>query len=281
MTIRRKQRRPVQGSEWMIAVRDHQLDVTAQEFALGALYGTCGNWGQRVFLSDVAVAEILGCKRQTVAGWREGLLRKGLLERLGLHANQPNQYEYRLTLPANLPKPRKAESGGDVPKTDTPCPVNGHPPVPKTDTPMSPERTQQIEEELETSPSDETSLGQSHHVSSPESSPPPGENLDEYVSDIQEVAESFGIELNEPGIRKTIQDYPPEVIEQVLGRSQLYMLCAKAQERGDAAAFLIGCIRQSLANGKTFKMSRKYVALGKLKALDAQNGEVSNAPSRN
>lgn len=143
--------RPVQGSEWMIAIRDYQFNVTPAEFALGSLYGTYGNWGQDVWLTDVAAAEILGAKRQTVGDWRKRLLAKGLIEVTGRHPTQPNAWRFRLTLPVDLPKLRKDAADGDVRSTDTQlavsCPLNGHPMSPErtpdvrsTDTPMSPER---------------------------------------------------------------------------------------------------------------------------------------------
>jgi hypothetical protein len=123
--------RPVQSSEWMIAVRDYKFDITPAEFALGSLYGTCGNWGQDVWLTDVAVAEIFGVKRQTVSGWRKSLRDKGLIEVTGNHPTQPNAWRTRLTLPFDLPKLRKDEARSGVRAADSQLvvdrPVNGHP----------------------------------------------------------------------------------------------------------------------------------------------------------
>ena len=147
MSQRLLKTRPVQGSEWMILVRDYQINVTAYEFAVGSLYGTCGHWGEQVFLSDVAVADILHIKRETAAKARKGLLAKGLIEDIGQHGTQPQQREYRLTVPVEMPPRRKVR--GDVPETGTPCPPNGHPHVPETGTGVSPDRAQHLEVELE------------------------------------------------------------------------------------------------------------------------------------
>ncbi|HET9081116.1 MAG TPA: hypothetical protein VFO01_11470 [Trebonia sp.] len=144
----------------MTTIRDHHFDITPAEFALGSLYGTSGNWGQDVWLTDVAVAEILGVKRQTVSGWRKSLLAKGLIEVTGKHPTQPNAWRLRLTLPAELPKPHKDESRGGVRSTDSQLvvgsPLNGHPmsvqgtpDVRSTDRGMSVQRTQQLEQDIE------------------------------------------------------------------------------------------------------------------------------------
>lgn len=134
--------RPVQSSEWMMAIRDYQFTVTPHEFAIGSLYGTCGNWGQRVWLSDVSVENILHIKRETVSKVRKSLLAKGLIEDIGQHGKQPSQREYRLTLPVEMPPARDFK--GDAPQTDTPLPTGtalygGD--APQTDTPVPPKRT--------------------------------------------------------------------------------------------------------------------------------------------
>lgn len=141
--------RPVQGSEWMQAIRDYRFDVTPAEFALGSLYGTCGNWGQRVYLSDVAVADILGVKRHTVGGWRKGLLAKSLIEDIGQHDSNPSQREYRLTLPADLPKLRKGEAEFACRKTARGVANNRPGGWPENGQGVAAEGPQHLEQELE------------------------------------------------------------------------------------------------------------------------------------
>jgi hypothetical protein len=95
--------RPVQGSEWMVYVRDHDIDITMNEWGLATLYGTYGNWGQWAYPSDNWIAKKLHIKAETVSRARKSLLAKGLIRCIGQAPNgQPNQFAYCLTLPIEV-----------------------------------------------------------------------------------------------------------------------------------------------------------------------------------
>lgn len=156
--------RPVQGSEWMIAIRDYKFGLTVYEISVGSLYGTCGNWGQQVWLSDKAISYITGMTRRKASTARKTLLSLGLIEDTGQHGYQPNQREYRLTLPVEMPARRMegdepvehtprdtatALYGGDEPVEHTPCAPGAHPGEPVEHIRVSPQGTQELDLDLE------------------------------------------------------------------------------------------------------------------------------------
>jgi hypothetical protein len=134
--------RPVQGSEWMVYVRDHDIALTMDEWALGTLYGTYGNWGQKAYPSDNWIGKRFGKKPETVSKIRKSLVAKGLLRCIGSVPGQPNQFVYCLTLPVEIE--------GGIPSTgDTGIPSPVDTGIPSPGGTVSPLRGDQELEELD------------------------------------------------------------------------------------------------------------------------------------
>lgn len=189
--------RPVTGSEWMIAIRDYKFDLTVYEISVGALYGTCGNWGQRVYLSDVAISDITGMTRRKAGAVRKTLLALGLIEDIGQHGTQPSQREYRLTLPAVMPAMRR----GDAPVERTPCAPGAHPGesvehigvrsqgTQQLDPHLDPHPEEQQQGDADASPSGQTQtqdsgLGDTPSVDSPRAERSPAELRDAVLNEV-------------------------------------------------------------------------------------------------
>jgi hypothetical protein len=144
----------------MIAVRDSETDLPLAEWALGALYGTYGNWGQKAYPSDRWIAQRLHIGRDKVRTAREGLIGKGLLENIGQAPNgQPNQLMYRLTLPVEVEgvDPDRATSqdagrGVDLDRATVDlCGSTGGPMWVQGGPAVSPQELEELEVDLESS----------------------------------------------------------------------------------------------------------------------------------